>query len=140
MTLRIKPEIRDRHQGQKQSEEAQETYRRAFVYEYSTPLGEALAAFTDWLRFYTPDIKKRRVWGNGANFDPPILAYAYRAAGHTVPWETAYNVRCHRTLKNLRPTIQIVRSGTHHNAMDDAIDQAFQARGILNDIDGWEEG
>jgi 3' exoribonuclease, RNase T-like len=63
------------------------------------------------------------VWGNGADFDQPILAYAIRAAGGVVPWKP-YNGRCYRTLKNLAPSIKLERQGTHHQALDDAACQA----------------
>jgi len=63
------------------------------------------------------------VWGNGADFDLPILAAAYKAAGGPPPWKP-YNGRCYRTLKNLAPSIKLERQGTHHQALDDAVCQA----------------
>jgi inhibitor of KinA sporulation pathway (predicted exonuclease) len=63
------------------------------------------------------------VWGNGADFDNPILAAAYRATGISQGWKP-YNGRCYRTIKNLAPQVRLVRTGTHHNALDDARAQA----------------
>lgn len=66
-----------------------------------------------------------QVWSNGADFDLPMLAHAYRQCGLLLPWKP-YAGRCYRTYKNLPGARGIVmhRSGTHHNALDDAIDQA----------------
>lgn len=71
------------------------------------------------------------VWGNGATFDNVILANAYKRCGIRQPWKF-WNDRCYRTLKNLHPDIALpARTGTHHNALDDAVTQAEHARKIL---------
>ena len=77
------------------------------------------------------------LWGNGADFDNIILAAAYAAHGQPQPWG-AWNGRCYRSLKGLRPGIKLRRTGTHHDALDDAISQAAHAAELLNDIGGWE--
>lgn len=70
------------------------------------------------------DTKNLRVWGNGASFDNVILASAYRRAGMQLPWNS-FNDRCYRTVKSMHPTAPAIqRTGTHHNAKDDAINQA----------------
>jgi hypothetical protein len=72
-----------------------------------------------------------KVWGNGADFDNAILAAAYKAAGVKQGW-IPYNGRCYRTIKNTAPNVpKIVRTGTYHNALDDAISQALHLREIL---------
>lgn len=72
-----------------------------------------------------------RVWGNGSDFDMPILAAAYRNCGFgAVPWKYS-DVRCYRTLKNLRPDILFQETGVHHNALDDAKGQAKHAVSLL---------
>lgn len=64
------------------------------------------------------------LWGNGATFDNALLRAAYEAAGIVAPWG-AFSDRCYRTAaKSYRPDIKMVRSGTHHNALDDARSQA----------------
>lgn len=98
--------------------------------EIAVPLSDALTDFSFWLAGYGPDV---RIWGNGADFDNPILAAAYRAAGIDLPWES-YSGRCYRTLKNLRRDVPFVRIGSHHNAVDDAVSQAAHAVRILRDI------
>jgi len=70
------------------------------------------------------------IWGNGADFDNVILAGAYRRLGLKVPWEF-WNNRCYRTLKSMHRHIPMQRSGTHHNALDDAESQARHLMDIL---------
>ena len=66
-----------------------------------------------------------QVWSNGADFDLPMLAHAYSQYGVALPWKP-YAGRCYRTYKNLpgARAVPMVRQGEHHNALDDAIDQA----------------
>ena len=63
------------------------------------------------------------LWGNGATFDNALLRAAYEACGIVPPWG-AFSDRCYRTAKSYRPDIKMVRTGTHHNALDDARSQA----------------
>jgi hypothetical protein len=61
------------------------------------------------------------VWAQGANFDPPLWEAAALAVGKHVPW-FFWNVRDTRTaytIGNLNPA-SILRTGTYHNALDDA--------------------
>ena len=44
------------------------------------------------------------------------------------------NNRCYRTLKGLLPAIELERSGTHHNALDDAITQARHLQKIVRTL------
>jgi len=99
----------------KQSEEA----RRVFTDPDRQELPQALVAFNAWLAKF-PNVL---VYGNGADFDNPILAAAYDVAGVPQGWKP-YNGRCYRTLKALAPSLKLVREGTHHNALGDAISQA----------------
>lgn len=107
----------------------------------SPPIGEALYRFGSvWLSSLLPiqDIARKglQIWGNGADFDLPILAHAYKVCGQAVPW-APYNGRCYRTLKNLMPGIVLNRTGTHHNALEDAKDQAEHAVRLLNELEQW---
>lgn len=101
----------------------------------------ALTRLTDWFLDRRADGSRaaRRVWGNGAGFDVPILEAAYRAIGDAAPWEFR-GVRCFRTLRSIFPNAArlATRTGTAHNAKDDAIFQAKIAVAILNGIGGWE--
>ena len=104
----------------KQSEEA----RKVLTDPTASPLPVMLKQFARWLP------ADARVWGNGADFDNPILSAAYRACGLPQPWQP-YNGRCYRTIKNLAPSIKLVRQGTHHNALNDAMSQAEHMERIV---------
>jgi len=87
-------------------------------------LSEALIRFNDWISSFPENEKETKVWGNGSDFDNVLLSSAYDAADIKRPWSYSNN-RCYRTIKNLYPEIPLDRSGTHHNAYDDARDQAL---------------
>lgn len=91
------------------------------------PLQQTLVEFATWLATLAEDVK---VWGNGAAFDNVILASAYRRADLTVPWPY-WNDRCYRTMKAMRPDVKMERTGTHHNALNDAESQALHLMAIL---------
>lgn len=95
-------------------------------------LRDALVKFNTWLNgFGTP--KNICVWGNGADFDNPILTLAYDEMIHKPAWGT-WNNRCYRTLKSLAPDVKIERIGSHHNALDDARSQAHHAVKIIQHL------
>ncbi len=91
------------------------------------PHNQVLIQFASWLVNFSDNIK---MWGNGAAFDNVILAQAYRRAGLPTPWKH-WNDRCYRTLKSQYPAIKLARTGTHHNALDDAESQAIHALAIF---------
>lgn len=69
-------------------------------------------------------------YGNGADFDNPILGVAARMVDHEFPWK--WGNRCYRTLKNLHEIFgerfrapKLTRVGQYHNALDDAKSQAM---------------
>jgi hypothetical protein len=90
-------------------------------------LAAALDAFTEFLSDFPKDV---RIWGCGAAFDNVILANCYTAAGKRLPWKYV-NDRCYRTLKAIIPAIEMERTGTYHNAYDDAVSQAKHALKIM---------
>lgn len=108
-----------------QSDAARDAVRRR-----GEPLATVLAELAAII-----DPKVTCVWGNGATFDNVILANAYRARHKPTPW-AFWNDRCYRTLKALRPDIEFARTGTHHNALDDARAQAEHAVRILRALRG----
>jgi exodeoxyribonuclease VIII len=73
------------------------------------------------------------VWGNGADFDNVILRNAYDAFNLPLPWKY-WNNRCYRTIKGLNPQIKIRRTGTYHNALDDAKTQAEHLMEIMPNL------
>lgn len=95
------------------------------------PLAEVLLDFSAWVYGFNT-IGKINPWGNGADFDIPIIVSAYKALGYKVPW-LYYSSRCYRTWKNLNKGIaKPKRMGTYHNALDDARFQvAHMAAGAI---------
>jgi DNA polymerase III epsilon subunit-like protein len=92
----------------------------------SLSLGLVLSLIRRWFEDLGP-AEGILVWGNGADFDLPILAHAFAVCGYGAPPWGHYAGRCYRTLKNLRPEVAINRQGAHHNALDDARAQANHA-------------
>lgn len=104
----------------RQSPEAKRVLAEAEMETVAYPLLKGLEEFNTFCKLG----KKTKVWGNGADFDNPILVAAYHAVGSKQGW-APYNGRCYRTVKNLFPQQKLVgRTGTHHNALDDAKSQA----------------
>lgn len=92
---------------------------------------DALYEFQYWLAKGPDQI---RVWGNGATFDPPILAAAYEKIHSRAPWGP-FDVRCYRTLKSFSATPIARGDGTHyHHALDDALAQARHAGALLREL------
>lgn len=94
-------------------------------------LFNVLSSFTRFIGSSGAAQKNAKLWGNGADFDNVLLAEAYRAVNLEQPWKF-YNNRCYRTMKSLNPSIEMQRTGTHHNALDDAKSQAEHLVRILN--------
>lgn len=85
-----------------------------------TMLPRVLADFTGWFTGKGAQF----LWCHGATFDAPILAAAYKAAGHQLPWKF-WDVRDTRTIYDLANVRPDRSAGTHHNALDDAKTQAL---------------
>ena len=95
-------------------------------------IGRALDIFSE---FVEPVGKREvRVWGNGSDFDNAILAHCFHAAKRELPWEF-WNSRCFRTLKALS-AMKMERTGTYHNALDDAKTQALHAAKVFAELAG----
>ena len=107
-----------------QSDEARKALLRK-----GEPLHHTLSHFYDYMTGCCA-LKDISVWGNGAAFDNALLAAAYKRLGLPVPWNF-WNDRCYRTIKALHPDIKMKREGTHHNALDDAKDQAVHLMEML---------
>lgn len=91
-------------------------------------IADALHSFAAWMHEHTHDAE---VWGNGATFDNVILRGAYTRNRTDAPWEW-WNDRCYRTVKAQHRDVPMVRLGTHHNALSDAISQAQHLIRMLN--------
>lgn len=122
----------------KQSEEARKVLKEAESTKTSVPLKLAIDGTIDYVAEHCSP-RSARMLGNGADFDNPIFGVAAHMAGIKVPW--SYGGRCYRTLKNLDEFLgpdfkapKMQRAGTHHNALDDAKDQAMHLWEFLHDI------
>lgn len=106
--------------------------RHAITRGMAVDIIDALTNFTDWFDGLALDPETVPVWGNGAGFDNVILRRAYERAGHETPW-SHWQDRCYRTaVKMMDPQRQLLsRSGTHHNALDDARTQAEHLLAML---------
>ena len=98
----------------------------------SKHLAEVLQMFDRWMMGRAP-LDKIKVWGNGAAFDNVILAGAYRRNYSEIPWKF-WNDRCYRTLKAQYPEVPMQRTGTYHNAVDDAENQARHLISIVQSM------
>jgi len=108
----------------------QDDSARLVFNDFRSEMHEALFGFYDFLDSCS-DYDTRLIYGNGSDFDNVILDSAYKRMKIPTPWKY-YNNRCYRTLKNLRPDIQLERTGTHHNALDDAKCQAIHLMKIMD--------
>ena len=106
----------------RQSDEA----RAAAFPDDAAPLIQVLLAFQAWI----VSQEARYPWCHGAGFDVPLLDAAFKACCLTSPWEF-WNVRDTRTLYDLAGVKVDRRAGTHHHALDDAINQAEAAARAL---------
>jgi exodeoxyribonuclease VIII len=101
---------------EQQTEEA----RAIFTTEDKVTLDAALFGF---IEFVGDKSEKIKIFGNGADFDNAILAYAYAKCGMAAPWQF-YNNRCYRTIKAMYPDVPRHKPAIAHDAMHDAIAQA----------------
>lgn len=123
-----------------QPEEAREVLRLASDPETSQTLPQALGGLNKYL-FALAAPRDLRLYGNGADFDNPILAAAYAAAEMEFP--VRFGGRCYRTLKSLDELFgsafeapRLERQGTYHNALDDAKTQALHLIQIVRMVRG----
>lgn len=111
------------------SEEA----RKEFFSGDEMEVFQAFVEFEEWFKNYGDEDAEDIIWGNGSDFDMVLMADVYRRMGRKTPWKY-YNARCYRTLKCLFPEINMDRKGTHHNALDDARDQANHLIKLLEQV------
>lgn len=95
----------------------------------SPPLKEAMQQLSKFVKDNCNG-KQVTVWGNGANFDNPVLEDAFKQAGMKSPW-MFWNDRCLRTIlgehklmtgRDLKKETPF--SGVKHSALSDAYHQA----------------
>lgn len=105
-----------------QSDAAREVLYEAMDHSTSKSLDTALDDFSAWLSKLPA---ASPIWGNGSEFDQPLLAAAYVAVGSKAPWSYR-DVRCYRTMKALCPDLDAiyVPPTIKHHALEDARAQA----------------
>lgn len=93
---------------------------------------KALAEFSYFVKdtIHEPPL----IWGNGASFDNVIIRHAYETCGFPVPWSHKQDV-CYRTIRRMFPHSE-VESGTKHNALQDAKNQALTMIQIFSTMKG----
>lgn len=87
-----------------------------------TPLPDALEMFNN---FCGSAIK---IWGNGPSFDVGLLKDLYLRIGMRWPFDY-WAERDFRTVKDMTTDL-LIRHGTFHNAMDDAVTQALHVQKV----------
>lgn len=108
-------------------------------------LADALTELNKWFASIGATIRKTRLYGNGADFDNPILRVMYHAAKvqpfGAEPGAGFFGGRCYRTLKSLDEIFgpafaapKLERVGTFHNALDDAKSQALHLMEIVHTV------
>jgi NAD+ synthetase len=80
-------------------------------------LQDALIRFKTWY-----GDKSLPTWGNGSNFDNPIMEHAFQKTGIKCPWEFWHD-RCFRTVNSMFGVKREFK-GVKHYSLDDAIHQA----------------
>jgi hypothetical protein len=88
-----------------------------------------LREFTEFLDGVHQDVE---LWGNGSDFDNVILGGLFKSYGVSKPWSYSRN-RCFRTIASQPRPVGFVpppRTGTHHNALDDALTQVRTLQAI----------
>lgn len=89
-------------------------------------VSKVLEEFARWYATIDP----AEVWAYSPSFDLAHLEAAYDAIGDDAPW-AYYEKRDARTLAELPVSTDTERTGTEHDALDDAIYQAKQVINIL---------
>lgn len=105
--------------------DSKDEYTRA--YASSILLPAALIQFTEF--FLGNGTEECTLWGNGSDFDIPILKAAYRKCKFKEPWKFR-NTRCFRTLKTL-VRLPYTEPQIPHHASYDAVAQAEHALKIF---------
>lgn len=117
----------------KQSKEA----RAAICTNDALDIKDALFELSHFITCHVCNLKKLKVWGNGATFDNVILRGAYERVGLACPWEY-FNDQDVRTIVNLgqfigfNPKKDMPFDGERHNALADAIHQAKYVSAIFS--------
>jgi hypothetical protein len=101
------------------SKQSQAARKAVFEAETTVLPNSATHSFAAWVK----QVGGISIWGNGADFDLPLLQAYFDKTGTL--WPVAfYNHRCFRTLKTMCPPQEIAKNEEAHNALADAKWQA----------------
>lgn len=105
--------------------------KNKFSYLGTMPFKDAVMHLRAFVHqnFPNPPIK---IWSHGAGFDLPILKYAIEAFDSKPIWH-GKEERCTRTVFELFP--DFVRRVNHHQALDDAENQALDLMDVCKQIE-----
>lgn len=97
-------------------------------------LRKILRSFKDW--YGDAD----EVWANSPSFDCELLEAAFEAVNMGAPWEF-HEERDYRTVKSLSVAPEVEQDGVEHDALDDAMHQAYIAAAALRRLENhrWED-
>lgn len=113
-------------------DQSQEAYDNAFG--GTTPLKEALEAFSNWLWEIcgrnTEGEAHCDVWSHGEDFDQPILNHAFATVGMKKPWP--YNGG--RDTRTALEMGGVTYKGVSHMAVKDSMDQALAVRQAFRNL------
>ncbi|MCH4997843.1 3'-5' exoribonuclease [Pectobacterium carotovorum] len=108
--------------------------RAELISDDATPIWGALSAFSDWLTDHAESLGTLHVWANSPSFDCTILKTAFERTDIDVPWNY-WNELDVRTMKEIGYSLLVdVRpfTGTRHNALHDAINQAALVSAVMS--------
>lgn len=114
----------------KQSKEAQSVMTDKEAVSLKTALDEAHTWIDKELSSRGKTMRDLRTYGNGADFDLPIIRHAIQSCNHPLSFHYT-NSRCFRTLRDEYPaeSLKPEALGVHHHALDDAF---YQAKWLVN--------
>lgn len=99
------------------------------------PVEEALAKFS--LFWSTHCDKNTKIWGNGADFDNPILTSAYKRCGFKETPYAPFSGRCFRTIKamaRINGVASPYKPRVAHDASEDAWAQAMNLKHYHDEV------
>jgi hypothetical protein len=99
-----------------------------YTVSHEKTLEQTLGLFSLWCAEYDT----ARVWGLGSDFDNVVVRSLYNDLGLSQPWRYKQNA-CLRTLLHLFPLENKPMFGIEHNAIDDAVAQAFAIQRIYEE-------
>ncbi|WP_185977168.1 3'-5' exonuclease [Haloglomus irregulare] len=95
---------------------------------------QVLRSFSEW--YGDAD----EVWANSPSFDCELLEAAFNAVDMEAPWDF-HEERDFRTVKSLPVAPEVEQDGVEHDALDDAMHQAYIAAAALRRLEGhrWDD-